>query len=225
MRSNKSKFIVFISGAIFISLIYVVAWSPLFTVKSIEIIGSPTDAVKNEIAKSSGITPGQQLARVDPRSISHRLNEFAWISHVGVSRNWISGKVTMEIAARRPVALFNGRTIDSTGQLFDFPGSVERGLPIVSGATTESGLGAIALFKGLPVDFRDQIQSLSAMTDTTYLIRILNKSREIKVIWGSNDGAADISLKIKVFKALIERPENQKISRIDLSAPHAPIVK
>ena len=225
MHSNKSKIFIFLSGAIFISLIYVVAWSPLFTVKSIEIVGSPTDAVKSEIARSSGVTTGQQLARVDPRSISHRLNEFAWISHVGVSRNWISGKVTMEISSRRPVALFNGRTIDSTGQLFDFPGSVESGLPIVSAASTQSGLGAIELFNSLPVDFRGQIQSLSAITDTTYLIRILNKARELKVIWGSNDGAADISLKIKVFKALVERPENQKISRIDLSAPHAPIVK
>lgn len=225
MHSNKSKIFIFLSGAIFISLIYVVAWSPLFTVKSIEIVGSPTDAVKSEIARSSGVTNGQQLARVDPRSISHRLNEFAWISHVGVSRNWISGKVTMEISSRRPVALFNGRTIDSTGQLFDFPGSVESGLPIVSAASTQSGLGAIELFNSLPVDFRGQIQSLSAITDTTYLIRVLNKARELKVIWGSNDGAADISLKIKVFKALVERPENQKISRIDLSAPHAPIVK
>ena len=225
MHSNKSKIFIFLSGAIFISLIYVVAWSPLFTVKSIEIVGSPTDAVKSEIARSSGVTNGQQLARVDPRSISHRLNEFAWISHVGVSRNWISGKVTMEISSRRPVALFNGRTIDSTGQLFDFPGSVESGLPIVSAASTQSGLGAIELFNSLPEDFRGQIQSLSAITDTTYLIRVLNKARELKVIWGSNDGAADISLKIKVFKALVERPENQKISRIDLSAPHAPIVK
>lgn len=225
MRANKSKFLIFVAGAIFISLTYVIAWSPLFTVKSIEILGSPTDAVKSEIATRSGVATGQQLARVDPRSISRRLDEFAWINHVGVSRNWISGKVTMEISARRPVALFNGRTIDSTGRVFDFPGSVENGLPVVSGATTESGLGAIALFKGLPRDFRDQIKSLSALTETTFVIRTLHNSKELKIIWGSNEGAADIALKMKVFDALINRPENQKISRIDLSAPHAPIVK
>jgi hypothetical protein len=35
----------------------------------------------------------------------------------------------------------------------------------------------------------------------------------------------EIDLKIKVFKALVELEENKNISTIDVSAPHAPIVK
>ena len=225
MRRNRNRFLIFLAGAIFISLTYIFAWSPVFTVKSIEVLGSPTDVVTNEIMKSAGVERGQQLARVDPRSISRRLHEFAWINHVSISRNWISGKVRLQISARRPVALFNGRTIDSTGQIFDFPGSIESGLPVVSGGTPESALAAIALFKALPGDFRAQIQSLTATTDTTFLMSALVNSRAIKVIWGSNEGASDIALKIKVFNALINLPENQRISRIDISAPHAPIVK
>ena len=39
-------------------------------------------------------------------------------------------------------------------------------------------------------------------------------------------GAAnDVDLKIKVFKALVALEENKNISTIDVSAPHAPIVK
>jgi hypothetical protein len=37
--------------------------------------------------------------------------------------------------------------------------------------------------------------------------------------------AQEIDLKIKVFTALIELEENKNISTIDVSAPHAPIVK
>jgi hypothetical protein len=37
--------------------------------------------------------------------------------------------------------------------------------------------------------------------------------------------ADEIDLKIKVFKALVALEENKKVSMIDVSAPHAPIVK
>ena len=34
-----------------------------------------------------------------------------------------------------------------------------------------------------------------------------------------------MEFKVKVYKALLALPENKKISLLDLSAPHAPIVK
>lgn len=225
MNRNRKKLSIFFSALIFVVLTYLLAWSPIFTVKGFEIIGSPTNSVSAEISKSSGVEIGQQLARVDPRSISRRLHELPWINSVGVSRNWFSGKVTLKISARVPVAIFNGRAIDKSGQLFDYQGSIDKGLPIVSGASATSGLGAISLFKSLPQDFRNQIQSLSATTETTYLMHLLFNSRDLKIIWGGNEGSRDIALKIKVINALLALPENQHISRIDVSAPHAPIVK
>ena len=44
----------------------------------------------------------------------------------------------------------------------------------------------------------------------------------ITLVWGSN---SDLNLKIKVYEALVALKENSKISLIDVSAPHAPIVK
>jgi len=35
----------------------------------------------------------------------------------------------------------------------------------------------------------------------------------------------DVDLKVKVYQALIALPANKKVTFIDLSAPHAPIVK
>jgi hypothetical protein len=46
--------------------------------------------------------------------------------------------------------------------------------------------------------------------------------RNIKVTWGSTK---EIELKVSVYRALIALPENKNIRRVDLSAPHAPIVK
>jgi hypothetical protein len=42
------------------------------------------------------------------------------------------------------------------------------------------------------------------------------------VKWGAN---IENPLKVQVFQELLDRPENKRIKRVDLSAPHAPIVK
>jgi hypothetical protein len=46
--------------------------------------------------------------------------------------------------------------------------------------------------------------------------------REIRVLWGKNEKS---ELKIQVINSLIALEENKNIRRIDVSAPHAPIVK
>jgi hypothetical protein len=49
-----------------------------------------------------------------------------------------------------------------------------------------------------------------------------NNGKKLEIRWGSN---SENELKIKVYKALIALPENADIKRVDVSAPHAPIVK
>jgi hypothetical protein len=44
----------------------------------------------------------------------------------------------------------------------------------------------------------------------------------MEVKWGLN---SENELKTKVYEALTALPENNRVTRIDLSAPHAPIVK
>jgi hypothetical protein len=53
-------------------------------------------------------------------------------------------------------------------------------------------------------------------------MQISLEGREIRVMWGANEKSA---LKIQVITALIALEENRNIRRIDVSAPHAPIVK
>jgi hypothetical protein len=50
----------------------------------------------------------------------------------------------------------------------------------------------------------------------------MRENRRLLVQWGSLD---DLALKVNVYKLLLALPENKSIKRIDLSAPHAPIVK
>jgi hypothetical protein len=95
-------------------------------------------------------------------------------------------------------------------------------VPQLSAPTAEIGLSAAKLFASLPVDFRQNITSMSARSANDFSMIMDGQNRNLTLRFGD---AQEIDLKIKVFKALIERAENKNISTVDVSAPHAPIVK
>lgn len=211
-----------ISAFIFAGLVYLLAWSSVFTVKEITVSGAPTKVSKDLVLETSEIVVGQKLARIEPRSAEHRIESLAWIKKISISRDWISGQVNLAITPRTPKAYYNGKTLDASGKIFELPGFDGGKLPQVSAPTPELGIEAVALFRDLPVDFRDQVTSLSALNEANFSLAINHKGRSLSVKWGAN---VENPLKVQVIQALLEQPENKRIKRVDLSAPHAPIVK
>ena len=214
-----------ISGAlllIFVGLIYLFAWSSIFTAKSVMISGAPTIESKKLVLTTSGVLVGEKMARIEPRAVAQRLSALTWIKDVAVSRNWISGDVGITIEPRKPSAYFAGKTIDSTGAIFLLPGFKGGDLPYVSASTPALGVEAIALFRSLPATFRSKIISLSARNESNFSLLLAYRGRELTVKWGANEKSA---LKVQVFNALLKLPENKNLRRVDLSAAHAPIVK
>jgi cell division septal protein FtsQ len=211
-----------ITIVIFAGLVYLFAWSPLLTVKSIETSGLPDGVVESVVIAKSEITVGERLARIEPRAAENALKEFSWAKEAKVSRSWIGGKVLIEMKSRVPVALYKGKALDSAGEIFILAGKTPKGLPTVTASTPELGLVAIELFTALPEDVRSSLISLSASRATAISSWQQVGARKVKVMWGS---AEQVDLKVSVYQALLELPENKSIKRIDLSAPHAPIVK
>ena len=206
---------------------YVLGWSSLLTVRNIEIVGAPTKESEITVNRSLGLEIGEKLARVDPRSISTRLSSNGWIQSSKISRNWLNGKVEISITPRVPVALYTAPgqpqvALDASGKTFNSPAELSKELPSVSASSIASGLAAIKVFTELPKEFSDGIDRLSAARPTNLLIYGVFSGRDLRIIWG--DGL-DTQLKIKVIKALLEQPENKSIRMIDVTAPHAPIVK
>jgi cell division protein FtsQ len=209
------------------ALAYLLGWSSVFSVKSVEVSGAPTTAVKVEIEKKSQIEVGQKLARVNPQSVARKIEKLPWIKEVTISRNWLSGIVAIEIRPREPLALFNsdqvpGQTIDADGQLFSLPGFTNSNLPLISAKSSESALEANELFTQLPENFRSQITSMMATSTNTFTLNSNMNGREIRIRWGDSQ---DMALKISVINELLQLPENKRIRVIDVVAPHAPIVK
>ncbi len=206
---------------------YLLGWSPLLSVRSVEIVGAPTKESQLAISRSLNISEGDKLARVDPRALSNRLRSFDWIENSQVSRNWISGKVSISITTRTPIALYSepGKpqvVLDSSGKTFATPAEIEDGLPRVSAKSVAGGLAAIKVFTALPESFSKNIDRMSAARTNNFLIYGKFQGQDLRIIWGDGE---ETDLKVQVIEALLMRDENKNLRMIDVSAPHAPIVK
>lgn len=216
-----------ITGVIVIALAYLLGWSSIFSVEKVEVTGAPTALVLADIEKKSQIQVGQQLARVNPQAISRKIEKLSWVKDVGISRDWLSGVVAIEIIPRQPLAFFNsdlvpGQTIDEDGQLFSLPGYSNSELAIISAKSPESALKANELFTELPENFRSSINSMMVTSSNTFTLNSTIDGRDIRIRWGDDQ---DMTLKISVIESLLKLPENKRIKVIDVVAPHAPIVK
>lgn len=218
----QRKKLIALATLIFAGLVYLFAWSPIFTVRSIETTGLPQEVSSQSIITRSHILVGAKLSRIEPRAAEKSLTELSWVKEASVSRNWINGKVVVKITPRVAVGIYKGKAIDRQGAIFELPGETPKGLPVVSASTPGLGLTAISLFTDLPVDIQEKLISLSANSESSISSWQEWGSRTIKVMWGSAD---QVDLKVSVLKALLALPENKSIRRVDLSAPHAPIVK
>jgi cell division protein FtsQ len=216
---RKAK--ILISALLISALTYLLGWSSVFTVKKVEYIGIEEPIQISTVVRKVGDLTGTKLARIEPRRISKSIESISWVRSADVSRNWLSSSVKISIRARVPIGEFAGRYIDASGVIFD-PIGPPIDVPQVSAPNPEIGLSAVKLFTSLPQDFRQMIASMNARSASDFSMIVTYEGRRLTLRFGSAD---EEDLKIKVFKALVALEENKNISTIDVSAPHAPIVK
>ncbi len=194
---------------------YVLGYSSFFTVSSVEVIGSKT-------AINSGVSIGQKLARVEPRAIAAKFETLDWVESADVSRNWINGKVTIQLTQRTPIAIFNNQVIDSTGKSFQLRSTPSKPLVQIQAGDLQAAISAVEFFTSLPEDLKSALTVVKVRSTGAFVLEINNAGKNLEIRWGTN---TDNELKLKVYKALLALPENSAIKRVDVSAPHAPIVK
>jgi cell division protein FtsQ len=212
----KKKPLIALATAIIVSLAsYALGWSTLFTVSSVEVKGTDQFLPQN-------VKVGEKLARVEPRAVASNYKNFAFVKDAKVSRNWISGKVTISITTRTPVAIFNNQGIDDSGKVFMVKGNLPAALPQIQAGSIEIAVAAVDFMTSLPDEIRSALKILKVRSTGAYVLEVDVEGRKVEVRWGF---ATDNELKAKVYKALLAQPENAKLKRMDLSAPHAPIVK
>ena len=194
---------------------YVLGYSTFFTVSSVEVIGSTRPL-------NTGIAKGQKLARVEPRAITTKLEKLDWVKSADVSRNWINGKVVVELTSRTPIATYENKVIDSTAASFVPQGIRPEGLIQIQAASLDDAKKAVNFLMQLPEELKSTLTVVKVRGSGALVLITQNNGKAIEIRWGSN---SENELKLKVYKALIALPENADIKRVDVSAPNAPIVK
>jgi cell division protein FtsQ len=200
---------------IIIGATYALGYSSLFTVSSIEIIGAQSTV-------NPGVLKGEKLARIQPRVIATKFENLAWVKKAEVSRDWISGKITIRIVERIPVALFNGNAFDAEGNSFQLQSGKPSNLVQIQATDAESALKAVDLLGSLDSQLSQTLQLIKVQGSGSFDLQLAQGERILEVKWGIN---SENKLKTRVYQAILALPENNKITKIDVSAPHAPIVK
>ena len=211
---NKRTIVVTTLIVIFIGAAYILGWSTLFTVSSVEILGTHSPII-------SSVKPGQKLARVEPRVIAGEFQKYDWIESAAVDRNWITGKVRITVVERTPIAIYNNHAIDAKGFSFIIRNQNISGLPQIQALSIDSALLAANFFDSLPLEITKLVRDVNVESGESFVLHLQLPQGLLELRWGQN---IENALKVKVYKALLAQPENAKIKRIDLSAPHAPIV-
>lgn len=211
----KRKLITGSVVAILAGATYLLGYSSFFTVSSVEVTGSNR-------AVSTGITKGQKLARVEPRAVSAKLENLDWVESAEISRNWINGKVVIHLTQRTPIATFKNQVIDSSGKSFIPQGARPSELVDIQAADLKDATKAVHFFTQLPEELKSTLTVVKVRSTGALVLITENKGKRLEIRWGTN---SENELKLKVYKALLALPENADIKRVDVSAPHAPIVK
>jgi cell division protein FtsQ len=201
---------------------WVVFWSPLLSVRTVEVYGATTLSDQRVLA-AAAVQDGTPLARLDLGAVADRVRGIDAVADVSVVRAWPHG-VRIEVTERTAVAVV--RVPDGYGLLGD-DGTVFRtvshrkpGLPFldqtVADATTDTAAqAALQVAVELPAALSAKVSSVSAAQDDEVVVRLRNGST---VDWGT---AVATSRKAEVLLLLL--PE--RAAHYDVSAPETPTLR
>ena len=219
---GKTRLLLSIAFILIVTAAYILGWSSLFTVRQVVVVGAPNPSESFVIEHAVHL--GDKMARIDTQALKHSYEKLSWLDHSSVQRNWLKGKVTVHVWTRKAIALFQNHLVDSSGVIFDLPDVQVNGLPLIVGPTVSSAKFAAFLITELSAQLKAQILSVEVHGNdfATLSLKEPTLNRIVMLTWGDQ---SNMSFKIEVYQALIALPENSTITTIDLSAPHAPIVK
>lgn len=221
-RRRKTWFAVLLVLTVLGGSSYVLGWSSLLSVKKVVVVGAPNPSEAFAIQHNFRI--GEKMARLESQKVGTALKTYTWLDHASIRRNWLKGIITVRVWTRTPIAQFQSHLVDQNGVVFDLPNIDTTHLPIITGTNSNSTKFATSLLSALPQIMRTQVSGILVRDIDWAVLTIADPSRNknLSVVWGD---LTETSLKVKVYQALITLPENVKVTYIDVSAPHAPIVK
>lgn len=201
------------------------AYSPLFAVERVEVVGaSQVDAAAVTDALSGQV--GTPLAMVDGSAVKAALVKFPLVESYTLEAR-PPHDLVVRIVERTPVGVVEtpaGYTlVDAAGVVLSTTPDAPAGQPVlnVSGGTdSEPFRAAGRVVRALPDGIRSQVTAVSA--STTDDVTLTLGATGTRVAWGSADRSAE---KARVLDLLMQKSPPDRTREYDVTSPEAGVVR
>lgn len=226
---QRRKRLLWLGGAASVVLLVLAtlgaAYSPLFAVEQIRIVGSETlDTLAVEAALKDQL--GTPLPLVDESAVKAVLVTFPIVESYTLEAR-PPHELVVRIVERTPIGLIQSRAgytlVDAAGVALSTTSTPAPGRPVVtvSGGTDSAAFGAIGLvMRSLPDSILDQVTAVTATTPDDVTLTLGGSNAQ--VVWGSAEDSAMKALVLE--KAMIARPP-ASVFVYDVSSPSAIVVR
>jgi cell division protein FtsQ len=201
------------------------AYSPLFAVEQIRVVGAETlDTAAVEAALNDQL--GTPLPLVDESAVKAALVTFPIVESYTLEAR-PPHELVVRIVERTPIGLIQTRAgytlVDAAGVALSTTETPAPGRPVVTvdGGTGSPAFESIGLvMRSLPASIRDQVTAVSASTPDDVTLTLGGSNAQ--VVWGSAEDSAMKALVLE--KAMIARPP-ASVFVYDVSSPSAIVVR
>lgn len=201
------------------------AYSPLFAVERVRVVGTSTlDAAEVEAALAGQL--GTPLPRVDSSKVKAALVQFPLVETYTLEAR-PPHELVVRIVERTPVGAISSSAgytlVDAAGVALATTAEPPAGYPLieVTGGVNSPAFAAVGMvYRSLPEDIRVQVTSMSATTANDVTLTLGGTGT--KVVWGNADESA---YKARVLAtAMAVRPPGD-VFTYDVSAPDAVVIR
>jgi cell division protein FtsQ len=217
----RNAFLVLLTAGVVGSAAWLVFFSPVLGVRSIDIVGNLTVPAER-IEKEAGVPDLHPLATVDLAGVETRVLRIRQLASAKVDRVW-PGTLRIEVVEREPVAAVpaggKAALIDKEGVVIEIRDVAPPGLPILRVDRPAAGdpatVAALKVIQSLPDDLAAKVRVVRASTPEGVSLEL---SDGRSVVWGGADRGED---KARILTSLLRR----KATVYDVSSPDVVTLK
>jgi cell division protein FtsQ len=204
------------------ALVWAVGFSPLLSVRKVEVVGVPGTEVAT-ITRLARVPMGEPLVRVDRSAVAARVAELATLADVSIERSWPS-TIVIHAEPRVPFLVVQNpqgqlQVVDESGMAYAQVSAAPRGVPVVHAASAaalsrDALAAAVSVVRVLPPAMQRRVAKVTVSSANLVTLRI----GRTDVVWGGVDAP---ERKLAIMTALLKGNPRT----IDVSAPDTPVTR
>ncbi|SEL25499.1 cell division protein FtsQ/DivIB [Nonomuraea pusilla] len=217
----RNALLVLLTAGVVGTAAWLVFFSPVLGVRSIEIVGNIT-VPSDQIKQQAGVPDLHPLATVDLAGVQQRVLGIRRLASARVDRVW-PGTLRIEVAEREPAAAVPAgakvAVIDGQGVVIEVKDAVPPLLPVLRVDRPAAGdpatMAALQVIKALPATLQGRVREVRAGSAEGVSL-LLSDGRT--VLWGGTDRPGE---KSRILESMLR----QKASFYDVSSPDVVTLK